>query len=105
MNVGLTHRIDEADGKAAGFGRPDALRACFKTALPAQGIVDLGIGAVQAETEEIDRFRRHLLENIVKEVAVGVDGHRCVAQFPGTFDGQGQIGVQGRFAPQKDHVG
>jgi hypothetical protein len=105
VDVGPADRIDEADGKTALFRRCNTARTLLETARTPQGIVDRRAGAVQAETEVIHFVRIHPVEDVVKKVAVGINGDGCVSELPGPFDGNGQIRMHGGLAAQKNHVG
>ncbi len=47
----------------------------------------------------------YAFENVVEYIAVGVDGHRGITQFPCKFHPVGQVFMHGGFTTKKDDIG
>ena len=83
----------------------DAIQTGLVTAFASNTVVGLRRGAIQAEAEKINLLRAHKLEDIVKQIAIGVDGNGFETHAAGIFHDGRKIGVQRRFAAKQNEIG
>ena len=93
MDVHRTDRVNQAGSKAFINRLLDALQTDIVGPFASNPIVGFAGGAIQTETEKIDFLAADSAEDIVKQVAVGINRDRNETTIFGIFNGSGQIRV------------
>jgi hypothetical protein len=87
------------------MGLLQAFHDFFKTSLPPDGIIGFFCGAIQGEGQKINIVAGNFIQDIMKEIPVGINGNGFEAGFFRRFDSQGKIRVEGGFSTEKNEIG
>jgi hypothetical protein len=105
MEVPLRHRIDHGAGKSF-FGRLFyPFQDLFITSLSPDGIIRSGCGPVQGKGQKIDVIAGNPIQDIMEEIAVGINGNGFKTKSLGLFNGQGKVRMKGGFPAQVNEIG
>ena len=103
--VGAAHGVDQARVKPLGPALADAVRGRCRRSLDRAGrslVAGVAPSRLKLKTSTSAGVTR--VQDVVEQIAVGVDGDAGESEPPGAAHGLGQIRVQAGLAAQEHHV-
>jgi hypothetical protein len=105
MEVPLRHRIDHGTGKALFHSLFYPFQDHVIAPLSPDGIVGSGGSPIQGKGQKINVVAGNPIQDIMEEIAVGINGNGFKPQLLGCLDGHGKVRVKGGLPAQKNEVG